>query len=271
MDSCLAIECEPPTMPTARRGDCALHYVVDGAGPTVAFVCDVGAGAWLWAWQQPALAGPYETLVWDLRGTGRSDAPNGPYGVSALAADLEGVLADHGARSVHLVGAGLGGMVALEHAHRYNRACSLTLLGTAARGDAVTGRLAELRASPDDPAALRASLDAAFAVDPATYPDVVDQIVEWRATDDADLDGWDAQTAAMRGFDAPPLYEISQPALVLHGVEDAVVPPSAGESLAADLPRGEYRAVEGGHWCFIEEAAAVNDAVVGWLDEQTDE
>ncbi|SFR85569.1 Pimeloyl-ACP methyl ester carboxylesterase [Halomicrobium zhouii] len=258
-------------MPSVDRNGTRLHYDVDGTGPTVAFIGDVGAGAWLWGWQQPALAGPYETLVWDLRGTGRSDAPPGPYDVATLVNDLEAVLSDHSVADVHLVGAGLGGMVALAYAHRYNRANSLTLLGTAANGDAVTDRLSTLRAAPDDPEALRASLDAAFAADLADYPDVVDQITEWRAEDDAALDGWDAQAAAMREFEAPPLYEVTLPSLVMHGVEDVIVPASAGESLAEDLPRGDYQAVEGGHWCFIEESAAVSDALVRWLDEQTDD
>lgn len=258
-------------MPSVDRDGTDLYYDVDGSGPTMAFVGDVGAGAWLWGWQQPALAGPYETLVWDVRGTGRSDPPSGPLAVETLANDLEAVLADHAVADVHLVGAGLGGMVALQYAHRYGRANSLTLLGTAASGDAVTDRLTTLRASPDEPEALRASLDAAFAVDLADYPDVVDRIAEWRAADDADLDSWDAQAAAMRESEAPPLYEVTQPALVMHGVDDVVVPASAGESLAEDLPRGEYQAVEGGHWCFIEESAAVSDALLGWFDEQTDE
>ncbi len=75
--------------------------------------------------------------MWDLRGTGRSDAPAGPYDVGTLAADLEAVLADHGVGSAHLVGAGPGGMVALQYAHQYSRARSLTLYCTAGSGDAI--------------------------------------------------------------------------------------------------------------------------------------
>jgi len=249
----------------ADNGGVSLYYETEGEGEPVVFVNDVGYGAWLWGWQHAALAGPYETVVWDLRGTGRSDAPEGPYVVSTLAADLEAVLADAGVGSAHLVGAGLGGMVALAYAHRYGRARSLVLLGTAADGDRVTDRLAELRADPADPAALRTSLGAAFAADLAASPDVVDDIVEWRAADDAAPAAWDAQAAAMRAFEAPPLFAVTKPALVLHGAEDVVVPPAAGESLARALPRGSYRAVPGGHLCFVEESAAVTDALTAFL------
>ncbi|WP_018257215.1 alpha/beta fold hydrolase [Halomicrobium katesii] len=258
-------------MPTATADGVAVHYEREGDGETVAFVNDVGAGAWLWSWQHGVVAGPYESLVWDLRGTGRSDAPPGPYSVDRLAADLEAVFADAGVARVHLVGAGLGGMVALAYAHEYDRGASLTLFGTAASGDAVTDKLDDLRAPLDDRAALETSLQTAFASDLTDHPTIREELVEWRQTDDAEPAAWDAQAAAMRAFEAPSLYEITLPTLVLHGVDDEIVPASAGESLAADLPRGEYRAVEGGHWAFIEESAAVSDALVGWLDEQSGE
>ena len=256
-------------MPTATTDGVSLHYETDGSGDAVAFVNDVGAGAWLWGWQHGVVAGPYESLVWDLRGTGQSDSPSGPYSVATLADDLAAVLGAAGVDSVHLVGAGLGGMVALAYAHRYHRAESLTLFGTAASGDAVTDRLDDLRAPLDDPAALGTSLQAAFASELDHHPEIRKEIVQWRQADDADLAGWDAQAAAMRAFEAPPLYEVTLPTLVFHGVDDVIVPESAGEQLADDLPRGEYQAVEGGHWANVSESAAVSDALIGWLDEQS--
>ncbi|MFC6731342.1 hypothetical protein [Haladaptatus sp. GCM10025893] len=53
---------------------------------------------------------------------------------------------------------------------------------------------------------------------------MVDQIVQWRASDDASLAGWAAHQAAVEGFDADPLYEISLPTLVAHGTADEVWP-----------------------------------------------
>jgi len=258
-------------MPTTTNDGVTLHYETDGSGETVAFVNDVGAGAWLWSWQHGVVAGPYESLVWDLRGTGRSDAPEGPYSVATLADDLEAVLSDAGVTSVHLVGAGLGGMVALAYADRYHRADSLALFGSAANGAAVADRLDDLWAPLDDPDALGESLQAAFASDLTGHRTIREEMVQWRQADDADRTGWAAQAAAMGAFEAPPLYEITLPALVMHGVDDEIVPASAGEELAAELPRGEYQAVEGGHWAFIEESAAVSDALLSWLDEHHDE
>ena len=264
-------------MPAVRNRGVDLHYETAGGDgpadqPTIAFVNPAGYGAWLWGWQHAALAGPYETLVWDLPGTGESALPDGPLSVSRLVGDFEAVLADHSVANAYVVGAGLGGMVAVEHARRYDRVDALALFGTTANGSRVDAdALDSLYAPRDDPASLRASLANAFAADPADYPDVVADIADWRADEDADATGFEGQAAAMREYEADPLYEVAVPARVFHGVDDAVVPTDAGRGLAADLPRGEFLPVEGGHLCFVEESAAVNDALVGFFDEPAPE
>lgn len=257
-------------MPTASNGDVSLYYRSEGDGETVAFVGDAGYGAWQWGWQHAAVSGPYESLVTELRGTGRSDSPPGPYSVSDLAADLEAILADAGVRGGHVVGAGLGGLVALEAAHTSSRVRSLTLLGTAASGEGVdAGRL---YGNPNDRAGLRRSLKAALS--PSFFeeqPEAVDQIIEWRRKEDAERDLWEAQAAAIEGFDASDrLFELTQPALVLHGSEDAVWPVEGGKGLAEGLPRGEFVPVEGaGHLAHVEHSRVVNDHLLGFLDDET--
>ncbi|WP_424002048.1 alpha/beta fold hydrolase [Haloarcula salina] len=253
-------------MPTVSTHGASIHYETDGDGPTVVFVSDVGYGAWLWGWHNDAVAGPYETLVWDLPGTGRSDAPEGPLDVATLAATLEAVLSDHGVASAHLVGAGLGGMVALRYAHRYNRARTLTLYCTAASGDAVDESALSALAL-DGPDSLAGAFSPAFR---EGAPDLLDRIAAWRTEEDATGDARAAQAAAMTGFDAPPLYEVTQPTEVYYGLDDPVVAPDAAEALAADLPRGSAEAVEGRHCCYVEHAPAVTDRLLAMLDEHAE-
>ncbi|MEF8773714.1 MAG: alpha/beta hydrolase [Halobacteriales archaeon] len=258
-------------MPRVERDGVSLYYEADGDGPTVAFVGDLGYGGWVWAWQHPAIAGPFESLIWDLRGTGRSSGPAGPYEVPDLAADLEAVLAEHGTTRVHLVGLGLGGMVAVAYARRYDRARSLLLAGTSAGGPHVPERPVERLFAPrDDEVALRETLAPVLSESfRRRQPDVVDGIVEWRADGDASPDGWRAQAAAVEAFDASDrLHEVTLPALVVHGTADAVWPPAGGKRLADGLPRGEHVPVEGaGHLVTVERSRAVNDRLVGFLEE----
>ena len=258
-------------MPTASNGAISLYYDRAGEGDPVVFVPEAGLGGWLWGWQHAALAGPHEAVVWDLRGTGRSDAPEGPYSLETLVDDLEAVLADCGVRNAHLVGCGLGGAIALRAARESTRVATLTLFGTAAREAEFA--LEPLYAPPDDREALAESLEAGLSTEfLESQPDVREGIVDWRADGDADRAAWDAQTAALEGFDATDwLVEVTQPTRVIHGGADELVSPSAGEALARGLPRGKFVELEGaGHLCFVERSRTVNDRLLGFLEEHTD-
>lgn len=256
-------------MSYADNDGVTIYYEADGTGDPVAFLGEAGFGAWQWGWQHAAVAGPYESIVLDIRGTGRSDGPPGPYHADHLVGDLEAVLSDHGVRSAHVVGAGLGGLIALRAAETTGRVRSLTLFGTAARGDALA--FDPMFGDPDDPDRLRSSLRAVFSDDfLEAQPDAIAQIVEWRSTEDADRDAFSAQVAAALGVDLQNrLFEVTVPALVVHGNADAVCPPIRGEELADGLPRGEFWTVEeAGHFAHVEHSKPVNDRLLAFLDER---
>lgn len=259
-------------MPVANNDGVALYYETDGTGETVTFVGDVGFGAWQWAWQAPAVAGPYETLVWDLRGTGRSDSPHGPYSMDDLVTDLETVLKDSATRRTHLVGAGLGGMVALHYAQQYSRAMTLTLFNTAANGSAIDRTTLEnFYPTERTEEAIRSSLAGAFSEEfRETQPETLDQICEWRLDEDAPPAVTEKQVDTLCSSELGPLYEITLPTLVCHGVADPVVDITDGRTLAETLPRGTFEAVEGKRLCFIEHSRPVTDRLFAFLDEQTD-
>jgi pimeloyl-ACP methyl ester carboxylesterase len=91
-------------------------------------------------------------------------------------------------------------------------------------------------------------------------------VVAWRREEDASEAVRTAALGALRAFDAGPLYELTTPALVLHAVDDPVVPFDAGEALGDGLPNGRFEAVEGRRLAHAEFSAAVNDEVLGFLD-----
>jgi len=257
-------------MPRVSADGTELRYELAGRDdrPTVAFVPAVATGPWLWGWQAPALASHYRTLVYAPRGTGRS-ARRGPYGVDRFAADLEAVLADAGLDRAHLVGAGLGGTVTLRYAREYGRARSLTLFGATASGDRIDdGALTALH--PQDPTRYRESLSLAFTDRFLAEAGVVDDVLAWRREEDAVGEALRGHREAALAVDTDALHEVTEPALVCHGVEDPVVPRAAGADLAAGLPRGRFEAVAGKRFCFAEHAAAVTDAIDAFLRDHSD-
>jgi pimeloyl-ACP methyl ester carboxylesterase len=246
------------TVPEATSDGVTLYYEAAGAGQPVVFVSDLGCGAWLWSWQAPALAGPHETITWDLRGVGRSGEAD-TYSIAAMAGDLEAVLADHGVRKAAVVGAGMGGMVALRATLDTSRVGRLALIGTSAEGSTYDTRPflgpTEEMASLTSPAFREAR------------PDEIERIAEWRAAEDATRAVRRAHSEAVAAFDVSDrLHEIGVPALVAHGTADAVVTPDAGRELAAGLPRGRFEAFDAGpHFVFIEQARLVSDTLAGFL------
>ncbi|WP_267641534.1 alpha/beta fold hydrolase [Haloarchaeobius amylolyticus] len=257
-------------MPTVDRDGTTLYYETDGEGETVAFVPDIGCGAWLWGWQYDSLAGPYETLVWNTRGTGRSDPPSGDMTMATFVNDLDAVLSDHGARTVHLVGCGLGAMVALEYARKHDRARSLTLVGPAAAGDEYDPE--PFFADPADESACRETLSAVLSAEFCEeMPEVLDGIASWRSAEDTGRAAWQHQRAALADYDAAPLYEIPVPALVVDGGSDGLVSAGAADRLAEGLPRGQREHYpDAGHFVHVERSRPVNDGIVGFLDEAVD-
>ena len=257
------------TMPTVSNDGVSLYYERDGEGTdgTVVFVSEAGLGGWSWGWQHAGLPGSFDRIVWDLRGTGRSDTPQGPYSLETLASDLEAVLSDSGIRSAHVVAAGLGGAVALTAARTGTRIESLVLVGTGA--SEAEFDLDPLFAPPTDRDRLYTSIESVLSeafLD--EQPEVVEGIVDWRADGDATTEGWDAQVEALEGYDAADwLVEITQPALVFHGTDDELVPVDAGRRLSSGLPRGEFVPLEGtGHLAWIERSSEVNDRLLGFLE-----
>ena len=260
-------------MPHANNAGVSIRYEIDApdAGDpdeAVVFCGDVGLGAWQFGWQHAALAGPHTVITPETRGVGRSDAPSGPYTIEALASDVDAVCAAEGVRNAHLVGYGLGGMVALAYGLSSARPASLAVLGTPASGAEYT--LAGVWADPSEPAAVEASLTGLLSESfREAHPDVIPQITEWRLTEDADCETFEAHRAAVEAFDlSDRLYECTTPTLVVHGAEDAACPKSAAEGLAEGLPRGEFHSIAGArHLVGVEASAAVNDALNGWLAE----
>ncbi|WP_435126562.1 alpha/beta fold hydrolase [Halobaculum sp. D14] len=259
-------------MPYATHDGVDVYYESDGSGEPVVFLGEIGLGPWQWGWQHARVAGPYEAVVPATRGTDESGAPPAPWTMADLVGDVDAVLADAGVDSAHFVGVGFGAALAMRIALSEGRAETLTLVGAAASGRGIDADA--LWADPSDPEALHRSLEAALSADFFDrQPDDVARMVEWRGAEDADRDAWTAAKGALDDFDVSDrLYELTTPTLVLHGTEDAVCPPTKGEELAAGLPRGEHVPVDGaGHLANVEHSRVVNDHLLAFLDEHTDE
>ena len=249
-----------------------LAVTVEGEGPAVVFLHGYPLDRSIWAHQVTHLHG-VRRIAPDLRGFGRSDAPDLGYSMATWADDVAALLEALGEERAVLCGLSMGGYVAFEFARRHpGRLAGLVLVDTRAGPDgeeARRGRDAAIQLVREKGAGAIAEqmLPKLFA--PATVrrrPEVVTQVeAVIRRTPVAGIAG---ALAAMRDrADSRPLLPtLEVPAMVLVGAEDGLTPPPEAEEMAAALPGAELREIpEAGHLAPVEQPEAVTTAIAEFV------
>lgn len=103
-------------MPTIEIDSTQLYYECVGRGPPLLLIHGLGSSGDDWAFQLDDLSREHTLILPDLRGSGRSDKPPGPYSISQFASDLWALLDALSIENVDIVGFSLGGAVAQEMA-----------------------------------------------------------------------------------------------------------------------------------------------------------
>ena len=118
-------------MPFAHNGGVGLHWRAEGDGEPVLMIMGLGANSLGWYRVLPHVAEHYRGIVFDNRGTGRSDPIGRVLKMEDLVEDALAVLDAAGEQSAHVVGASMGGMIAQQLAlHHPDRVRSLALCCT---------------------------------------------------------------------------------------------------------------------------------------------
>jgi pimeloyl-ACP methyl ester carboxylesterase len=228
-------------LPLAHRDGIALYYESTGAGAPVLLIMGLGMNATGWWRTVPVLANAgLRVIAFDNRGVGRSDRPAGPYSVAEMADDAVAVLDACEIDRANVYGISLGGMVAQEIALRHPARVDRLVLGATTPGGQA--------AVPADPAVLeffarRAEMTAADAVRAsvqfnyaartrAQHPERINEDIVERLRYPIEPDPYRAQLAAALAHDAGDrLRHIGVATMVIHGVEDRMVPYANAEVL----------------------------------------
>lgn len=123
-------------LPEATTNGIRTYYEVEGQGPAVVLIHGHGANLRLWDGQVgPLVEQGHRVIRYDVRGHGRSEAPEGGYAWPSYAADLRDLLDHLGEGRAHLVGISMGGGIALQFALDYpERTASLVLMDSTLPG-----------------------------------------------------------------------------------------------------------------------------------------
>jgi pimeloyl-ACP methyl ester carboxylesterase len=96
-------------------GSLRVHHMHGGRGSAVVFIHGLGSSGYMeWRYNLELTAARHRVFAPDLPGYGRSEKPRARYTIPYFARFIERYMADRDLRSATLVGASLGGRIALE-------------------------------------------------------------------------------------------------------------------------------------------------------------
>jgi 3-oxoadipate enol-lactonase len=241
-------------MGTTGNGGCTISFDVIGSGPPVVMVYGIGGNSRGWWDEFPRLLSErYQLIMLDNRGTGRSDQPEEPWGMSEMTGDVQCVVHAMGLDTFHLLGCSLGTIIARHYVRERGggKLRSLSLLcppnGIPATEEDMNAALWWDRT--------KGALDNARKSWPIIHPE------EWIAPNEAQLI---AKFEAGLGEPTPPrtfkfqmdaaqgagdpnatLNDYDWPVLIAHGSVDRLVPPENARTLKVAVPRARLEMLEG--------------------------
>jgi 3-oxoadipate enol-lactonase len=263
------------------RDGVRIHYSTFGRsdGPPVLMIQGLGADSRGWLRQRRAIGERYRGIVFDNRGVGRSEVPEGPYDLEVMASDAVAVLDHLQVPTAHVVGASMGGVIAqIVGVGRPDRVRSLTLACTACQHlpwrRALLASWAEIARTHG----MRAVVDAAsrWLIGPRSrfrFWPVVGLLgpLAVQVTPEA----FCAQVDAILALDDSlrvGLGAVDAPTLVIVGSQDILTPIGDSELLHELIPTSELVVVPGGaHGFMVEHAGRFNAPVRAFLDRRSAE
>jgi 3-oxoadipate enol-lactonase len=242
---------EEAEMPKVKVGDTSIYYESHGKGEPLVLIPGAGSTSSGSARQIPVFTKQYRVIVYDLRGTGQSEAPDVPYTLETLADDLAGLLSAIDIDKAHLMGASMGGMIAQYFALRHpDKTKSLILACSKCGGPHEIPVDAEImdywmhpkQLSPENSIreSLRFTMSQEFI---EKNPDIINQIIKQALESPPP---YNSPQSAMLQIQAllqnntyDRLPEIKAPTLVIHGDADRMSPVGNAKILASRIPNAE--------------------------------
>lgn len=252
-----------------------LNFDDVGPGPVVALLHGFPFDNTMWEFQKGAIGAEYRVIAPDLRGHGKSAAPDGIYPMDDMADDvIETLDTLRITEPIVLGGMSMGGYVAMSIAARYpKRLRGLMLIDTRPMAD--TPETARVREELAQQVAATGSVESVVQ---SMLPILFSPITRERR---ADLIARVAEQmlrtpplgviGALLGMAKRPdrqadLGRITIPTLVLVGQDDAVTPPDVSRKMAQAIPNAKLVEISaGGHLAVLENPIESNAAILGFL------
>ena len=262
-------------MPMVKTNGIEMHYEEYGQGDPLVLIMGLGTDGSAWEEHVEAYEKHFRCIVPDNRGTGQSEATEGPYTTVMMADDAAGLMAALDIDRAHVSGISMGGAIGQELALRHpERVRSLVVTSTWPKCDPYTVNIFQnfrALAETTEPRTSRRMVYL-WIFAPGTHANSPDDLAQREEKSLANphptpLPVYQAHCDACITHDTVDrLGDIAAPTLVVVGDEDRYTPMHYSELIAERIPDAQLHVLSGcSHACHWEKLDEYNAATLAFL------
>jgi 3-oxoadipate enol-lactonase len=244
-----------------------LHYELAGSpdAPVVALSCSLGTDLSMWDPQTRRLSARWRVLRYDMRGHGASPAPDGPYSIEDLGADLLALLDRLEIERASLCGVSIGGMMSIwaaahapERVERLAVCCSSAYIDPEGTYRDRARAVREHGLEPQADAALERWFTAWFR---EQHPELTERMR--RILVSTSVEAYAACCEALADMDLRgDLAAVAAPTLVISGGDDPATPPAHGRAIADGIAGARFEIVpDAAHLANLQQPDRVGELI----------
>lgn len=262
-------------MPKIKLGNLVFYYEVNGRGEPLLLIAGLGSDSSSWAGVVEMFSARFRTVVFDNRGTGRSDIMRKPYTIRRMADDAVRLLDHLKIERAHVIGHSMGGYIAQEIAINYPGSVNKLILESTAsvsskRNNALFFEFSKkLREKEDFEEWIRTWTFWLFSpkrFDDGTFVSTfIRKAAEYPYP--ASVEGFKAQTESIAKFDSRGrLSAIKAKTLIIGGEDDILIRPDETGALAKQIRGSVIKMIKGSaHYVHIENPALFTKITADFL------
>jgi 3-oxoadipate enol-lactonase len=252
-----------------------LYYEIYGQGKPLVLIQGCGGNITMWESQIEPLSQHFQLILFDNRGSGRSQVTPGEYTIPMLAQDTAALMEQLGIEKAHILGWSMGGMIAQELAiARPDLVDKLIISASAAKFPESSVFLwkgfLDLLLHQEYEALSRWHMSLCFSHKFFDNAEVVAATLDglMNLPYPVTVEGFTSQTAALFSYDSQgQLQNIQAPTLVLGAEEDGFFPVNMVRETAAEISNVEVQILPGSHLYYIEYPDKFSQAAIAFLKE----
>jgi pimeloyl-ACP methyl ester carboxylesterase len=236
-------------MPKLKTQSLEMYYEVHGKGPPLVLIPGFSADHSVWDNILDLLSSHYKIVVFDLRGSGQTEVPAGPYTIDQLADDVYNLCQNLSIPKAKFLGNSMGGYIVQSLAYRYPNHVEAAIIENSTMKLSLhfelylEGRLEAMKRDTPKIALIKEMMGWAYSNQFLSKPGKIDELIQLTVNNPYPftLKGYEGQFAALKDFDSTAwCQKIQAPTLVIGSDQDLIFYESDMQSLARHIPHAQY-------------------------------